>query len=179
MNVILIGYRCTGKSTTGKILARVMSLPFVDTDRVIESTMGSDVASIVADLGWDGFRKIESQVLKQVLTSDSMVVATGGGVVLDKKNLVAMEESAGVLVWLRASTDTILRRMSGDTATPGLRPSLTGKSFEQEVVETLAFRDPLYQGAADLVVDTDRHGPAEAAAIIQRILDKRRVKNGR
>lgn len=177
MNVILIGYRCTGKSTTGEILARVMSLPFVDTDRVIESTMGSDVASIVADLGWEGFRKIESQVLKQVLTSDSMVIATGGGVVLDRKNLVAME-SAGTVVWLRASADTILRRMSGDTATPGLRPSLTGSSLEQEVVETLEYRAPLYQRAADLVVDTDLHDPAETAAEIQRILDKRRTDNG-
>lgn len=178
MNVILVGYRCTGKSSTGEILARVTSLPFVDTDRVIESTMGSNVASIVADLGWEEFRKIESQVLKQVLTSDSKVIATGGGVVLDKKNLAAMEESAGTVIWLRASADTILRRMSGDIATPGLRPSLTGNSLEQEVVETLAFRDPLYRGAADLVVNTDLHDPAETATIIQKTLDKKGVGYG-
>lgn len=177
MKVILVGYRCTGKTTTGEILARIMSLPFVDTDRVIEETMRSDVASIVAKLGWDGFRKIESQVLKQVLISDSMVISTGGGVVLDIKNLIAME-SAGTVVWLRASADTILRRISGDTATPGLRPSLTGKSLEQEVVETLAVREPLYQAAADLVVDTDQHDPAETAATIQRILDKRSIDYG-
>ena len=177
MNVILIGYRCTGKSTIGLILSRIMSLPFVDTDCVIENTMGSDVASIVADIGWDGFRKIESQVLKQVLVSDSMVIATGGGVVLDRKNVVAME-SAGTVVWLRASADTILRRMSEDTSTPGLRPSLTGNSLEKEVIETLTFRNPFYHAAADLVVDTDLYSPAEIAATIPKRLDKRRVENG-
>jgi shikimate kinase len=178
MKVIVIGYRCTGKSTTGEILSRTMAVPFVDTDRLIESTMHSDVSSIVADLGWEGFRKIESQVLKQVLaSSDSMVVATGGGVVLDRKNLAVME-SAGMVVWLKSSADTILRRMSEDAATPGLRPSLTGSSLEQEVIETLTFREPLYQRAADLILYTDSHGPDETATIIIKMLEKRRIDNG-
>ena len=173
MNVILIGYRCTGKSTTGKALARIMETPFVDTDRIIEQTMGSTVAAIVADQGWDRFRKIESQVLKGVLMAESMVIATGGGIILDNKNVLAMG-SAGTVVWLRASCDTILRRMSQDAATPGLRPSLTDKSLEIEVMETLALRTPLYRGAAHMVIDTDLAEPTEIAITI-----KRRLDNGR
>lgn len=173
MNVILIGYRCTGKSTTGKELARIMDIPFVDTDRIIERTMGSTVTTIVADHGWDRFRKIESQVLKGVLTAEPMVIATGGGIILDSRNVLAMG-SAGTVVWLRASSDTILRRMSQDAATPELRPSLTDKSLEVEVVETLALRAPLYRSAAHMVIDTDLVDSTEIAATI-----KRRIDNGR
>ncbi len=173
MNIILIGYRCTGKSTTGEALARTMEIPFVDTDRLIEQTMGSTIAAIVADHGWERFRKIESQVLKGVLTAESMVIATGGGIVLDSENVRAMG-AAGTVVWLRASSETILRRMSQDDATPGLRPSLTDNALETEVAETLAFRTPLYKGASHMEIDTDLAEPGEIAATI-----KRRLENGR
>ncbi len=173
MNVILIGYRCTGKSTTGKVLARIMDLPFVDTDRLIEQTMGSTIAAMVADHGWEGFRKIESQVFKGVLTAESKVIATGGGIILDPENVAAMQ-SAGTVVWLTASPDVIIQRMSQDAGTPDLRPSLTDRPLEHEVMETLDARTPLYQGAAHMVVDTGLHGPAEIAATI-----KRRLDNGR
>ncbi|ACN15349.1 AroL [Desulforapulum autotrophicum HRM2] len=173
MNVILIGYRCTGKSTTGKELARIMEIPFVDTDHIIEQTMRSTVAAIVADHGWARFRKIESQVLKGVLAAESMVIATGGGIILDNNNVLAMG-SAGTVVWLRASSDTILRRMSQDVATPELRPSLTDKSLEVEIIETLEFRTPLYRSAADMVIDTDLADSAEIAATIKRKLDNGR-----
>lgn len=167
MNVILIGYRCTGKSETGKILADLLGLPFMDTDELIEKTMKRSVADIVKSMGWEYFRKIESQILQGLLKTDDLVIATGGGIVLDEKNILAMKE-AGTVVWLTAKTDTILYRMSNDSKTSGLRPALTDQALEDEVKETLAERAPLYKKAAHMEIDTSNQDAAQVAAIIQR-----------
>ena len=167
MNVILIGYRCTGKSETGRILAGSLGFPFVDTDDLIEKTMKGSVADIVETKGWESFRKIESQILKGLLKTDGLVIATGGGIVLDEKNILAMK-AAGTVVWLTASMETILERMSKDSKTAGLRPALTDRRIEDEVKQTLAMRTPLYQKAAHMEIDTSTQDAAGVAAIIQR-----------
>jgi shikimate kinase len=169
MNVILIGYRCTGKSETGRILADLLGLPFMDTDDLIEKTMKGSVADIVENKGWESFRKVESQILKGLLKVDGLVIATGGGVVLDEGNIRAMKD-AGTVVWLTADSDTILKRMSNDSKTAGLRPALTDRSIEDEVKETLAMREPLYQKAAHMEIDTSTQDAAGVAALIQRNL---------
>lgn len=167
MNVILIGYRCTGKSETGKILADLLGLPFMDTDALIEKTMKRSITEIVENMGWGYFRKIESQILNGLLKTDDLVIATGGGIVLDEKNILAMK-AVGTVVWLTANTDTILNRMSTDSNTPGLRPALTDQGIEEEVKETLAMRTPLYKKAAHMEIDTSNQDAAQVAAIIQR-----------
>ncbi len=167
MNVILIGYRCTGKSETGRILADLLGLQFMDTDDLIEKTMKGSVADIVESKGWERFRKVESQILKGLLKIDGLVIATGGGVVLDQGNILAMK-NAGTVVWLTASMDTILERMSNDSKTAGLRPALTDRSIEDEVKDTLAMRAPLYKKAAHMEIDTSNLDAAGVAATIQR-----------
>jgi len=173
MNVILIGYRCTGKSLTGKILADMMENAFMDTDDIIEKTMKASVSSIVSTKGWEMFRKIETQVLKGVLKADDMVIATGGGIILHEKNISAIRD-AGTVVWLRASADIILKRMSQDEKSASLRPSLTDKAIEDEIVSTLTMRTPLYKKAAHMEIDTSDMSAFEAAGII-----KRRIDHGR
>ncbi|MCP4115188.1 MAG: shikimate kinase [Desulfobacteraceae bacterium] len=167
--MILIGYRCTGKSETGRILADSLSLPFVDTDDLIEKTMKGSVADIVESKGWESFRKIESQILKGLLKTDGLVIATGGGIVLDEKNILAMK-AGGTVVWLTAKIDTILDRMSKDPNTAGLRPALTSHCLEDEVKETMAMRKPLYEKAAHMEIDTSNQDAAQVAAIIKRKL---------
>jgi len=100
MNVILIGYRCSGKTSVGKILAQKMGLSFVDTDELLVEKHGRSVSEIVRNDGWDGFRGLEQAVIQEVCAQDSTVIATGGGAVLDPANVSAMQHS-GPVVWLK------------------------------------------------------------------------------
>lgn len=165
MNVFLIGYRCTGKTTVGKTLARRLGCSFVDTDRMIVTTTGTDIAGIVDEKGWAYFRDMERRVMQAVAVVDRQVVATGGGVILDQRNVSAMQRS-GKIVWLRASEKTITGRILADDTTAGNRPSLTGQGLIQEITEVLSKRRPLYERAMDVAIDTDT---ASIAVICDRI----------
>ena len=166
MNLFLIGYRCTGKSSVGKALAQRLNWPFVDTDRMIVDTAGAGITAIVANKGWAYFRDTEVKAVQTVCAADRQVVATGGGVVLDERNVSAMQAS-GKVVWLRADMQTIADRMLADDATAGNRPPLTGQGLIQEISTVLSERKPLYEAAADAAIDTDQQ---KIAAICDRIL---------
>ena len=166
MNLFLIGYRCTGKTSVGEVLAQQIGWHFVDTDRMVVDAAGVSIDRMVADHGWLFFREQERQALVSVATGDRQVVATGGGVILDKRNVSTMKRS-GRIVWLTASETTILARMRGDSATAESRPSLTRQGLTAEITTVLAERRPLYEKAADHVVATDRR---TVAVICERIL---------
>lgn len=168
MNLFLIGYRCTGKTTVGKALARRLGWPFVDTDRMIAATVGTSIARMVDEKGWAYFREQERQTLKALSVDDRQVVATGGGVILDNRNVSAMRKS-GTVVLLTASRKTIAARMLADDATEGSRPSLTGQGLVREVTSVLVERLPLYEKAADFAIDTNRE---KIEAICDRIIEK-------
>lgn len=159
-NVYLIGYRCTGKTTVGRLLAEALGRPFLDSDAEVVRTAGMSIADMVAAHGWTRFRALERETLLRLSRLCDHVVATGGGVILDPANVAAMRAS-GRVFWLRAAPETILARMGADAATAGQRPSLTGRSdpepqgLEAEIRDTLAARLPLYEAAAHYVVDTD------------------------
>ena len=153
-NLFLIGYRCTGKSSVGKMLAGILGRPFIDTDSLLVSESGSSIKEIVADQGWEGFRKIEHDILKQVCLTDRQVVATGGGIVLNDANVIRMKKT-GMLIWLKAAPGTIEKRMMGDQNTEDFRPSLTSKDTLVEIEETLAERESLYTRAMNFHVETD------------------------
>ena len=155
MNIFLIGYRCTGKTTVGKALAERLRRSFVDTDRMIEEISGLTIAQMVEHHGWPFFREREHGALAAACTDTDQVVATGGGIILDARNVLAMK-NAGRVVWLTASEKIIQERMLGDAATAGSRPSLTGQGLLEEIESVLAERKPLYEEASDLVIDTDR-----------------------
>lgn len=151
MNIVLIGYRGTGKSTVGKVLAARLGRAVVSTDAEIVRRAGQTVPEIVAQHGWDYFRDLESTVCQDFAVQDGLVIDTGGGAVLRPHNVECLKKT-GILFWLTASVSTIASRIGRDTQ----RPSLTGaKSFIEEIEEVLVVRTPKYQAAATHVVPTD------------------------
>jgi shikimate kinase len=160
VNIYLIGYRCTGKTTVGRWLADRLGWGFVDSDEEIVRTHGMTIQHVVRAQGWEAFREKERQALARIARLDSHVVATGGGAVLDPGNVRRMKDT-GTIYWLKATPGVIRRRMSGDGATGTLRPSLTSRGTDDEVEPVLAQRTPLYRAAADVDVDTDGRSPEE------------------
>jgi shikimate kinase len=154
MNVYLVGYRCCGKSSLGAHLAGRLGWSFADTDRLVSEQAGQSIADMVKRHGWDHFRQMERDILNVVASKQRQVVATGGGIVLDAANVKCMQ-ATGVVVWLRASPDTIRQRMTEDRLTANQRPALTGGQADSEIVEVLNRRTPLYRAAGDFVIDTD------------------------
>jgi shikimate kinase len=164
-NLFLIGYRCTGKSSVGRLLAATLGRSLVDTDSLVVSENRMSIREIVNKRGWEAFRRLEHTVLQQVCTIERQVVATGGGVVLDADNVKLMKAS-GRVIWLRASPDTIKTRMMQDRASVTLRPALTSTDSISEIEETLAERAPLYKHAMDSAVDTDDRQVDEICDVI-------------
>jgi shikimate kinase len=159
MNVVLIGYRGTGKSTVAKVLAARLGRTVVSTDAEIVKRAQRSVPEIVAEQGWEHFRDLESQICREVAARDQLVIDTGGGAILRPANVDALKKT-GRLFWLRASVDTIASRIGCDTQ----RPSLTGtKSFIEEIDEVLRERTPKYQAAADHVIETDQRSIVQIA----------------
>ena len=164
-NLFIVGYRCTGKSSVGQALATKLGWPFIDTDSLVVSESGLSIKEVVDTCGWQAFRRLEHTALRQVCAMGRQVVATGGGIVLDAGNVELMKES-GRIIWLRASPATIKTRMVQDQDSVAFRPALTSKDRLTEIEETLAKREPLYQGAMDFAVDADYHGVDEICDVI-------------
>ena len=167
MNLILIGYRGTGKSAVGKILAERLQMPLVNLDDRIIAKAGMRIPEIVEKFGWDRFRDLESQVVVAVAKEDNHVLDCGGGVILREKN-TALLKQAGPVFWLTASIPAIVSRIQTDTE----RPSLTGKSFTEEVADVLREREPKYRAAADHRVDTEGKSVEQVAEEIIRLFEK-------
>jgi shikimate kinase len=166
MSIFLVGYRCTGKTTVAKVLSNKLGLKFVDTDQMITTEVGLDIAEFVARRGWGAFREKEKEVISKLSQLDGQVVATGGGVVTVPENLTTMRYN-GTVVWLQASPETIRRRMQADHSTATNRPSLTGQGSLEEIREVLVERDRLYERAAHHFIDTDE---LSVAQIVEKIL---------
>lgn len=162
MDIILIGFRCSGKTTIGKIIAKKLAMEFMDTDDVIEHRTGMTIEALVKKEGWKYFREIEKKIVVELSQQDSMVVATGGGIPLDRNNVKKLKTS-GWVVWLKARPSVIKQRMRQQLKSGLPRPSLTGRDPVEEVDEILAERSALYQKIADFVVETDTKSPREEA----------------
>ena len=167
--IILIGYRCTGKTAIGKKLAVRLGLPFIDTDALVEEENGLTIREMVAEKGWECFREKEREAIRSLAGRCQSVVATGGGVVLDERN-AAFLKNAGVIIWLAAGEDTICRRMRRDAATLAQRPPLSSGDLQTEIAATLAERTPFYRRLADFTVVTDAAGLEECAQRIEEFL---------
>jgi shikimate kinase len=159
MNLVIIGYRGTGKSTIGKLLSAELGMPLVSLDAEIVKRAGVSIPEIVARHSWEHFRDKESEVVADFAGRDGLILDTGGGVVTRPANVQLLRKT-GMVFLLVSEISDIVRRIGGDTQ----RPSLTGaKSFTEEVAEVLAVREPLYRAAADHTVDTSRLSPEAAA----------------
>ena len=151
MNIVLVGYRGTGKSTVGRLLAARLGRELVSTDAEIVKRAKRPIPEIVAQEGWEYFRNLESEICRELAGRDRLVIDTGGGAILRTQNVEALKKN-GAVFWLTASVETITKRIGGGNQ----RPSLTGtKSFVDEIQEVLRERTPKYQAAADHIIATD------------------------
>lgn len=153
MKLALVGLPGSGKSTVGRLLARRLDLPFIDTDQEIERRLGCTIRAFFAQEGEESFRTLEQQVLDELTGpgSASGVFSTGGGIVLRPSNRAVLRERCRV-VYLRSSAEDLYRRLRHDTT----RPLLQVADPLGRLRELHAARDPLYQETAHFSVDTGR-----------------------
>ena len=144
-NVYLIGPMGSGKTTIGQRLAETLGLEFLDNDHELEEHTGASV-SLIFDLeGEEGFRKRETAMLKKLTARKNVLIATGGGTVLKKKNRDLLRES-GLVVYLRTSVNQQIMRLSRDKT----RPLLQSDNREEKLADLAKERNPLYQELADV-----------------------------
>ena len=170
MNIVLIGYRGTGKSTVAAALAARLGYHWHDADQVLEARAGCSIATIFAEQGEQAFRDLESATIADLVKEERIVLATGGGAILREENRQRLR-ACGKIVWLTARVETILTRVAGDQATAGRRPNLTTQGGEAEVRQLLQQREPWYRALADAIVATDDRAPEEIVdEIIERLI---------
>jgi shikimate kinase len=165
MNIVLIGYRCSGKTAVGQVLANKLKKRFVDIDTVIEESSGSSIETMVSGSGWRYFREIEKKVIQAVTANNNQVIATGGGAVLDAENLKCLRKNSW-LVWLDGAPEVLAQRMAEDRARGKVRPSLTGGDAIAETAAIMADRRPYYERAGDFKIDTGALSIREIVALI-------------
>lgn len=153
MNIVLIGYRGSGKSTVGGRLAAHLGMRFVDIDHLIEERHGARISDMVKSHGWDHFRAIEKRVIKEISRLDHLIIAPGGGAVLDVNNIMALRRR-GIMIWLKASPEVLIKRIDNDPHTIHQRPPLTQKESFEEIEEVLTYRGPFYEWASEIQIDT-------------------------
>ena len=170
-NIILIGYRATGKTTVAQTLAPKLNMTWVDLDQVITEQEELEVSQIVAKNGWDYFRGLEKKLLAKYSQKPGTILATGGGAILHQDIWPSVHQG-NLIIWLKASTEVICQRLKQDEVSNSQRPSLTGQDICQEVNEVLAIRTPLYQEGSDLQIDSNQ----PLAIICQEIIDH--IKSG-
>ena len=171
MNIVLIGYRCSGKSTVGSLIASRMGRNFLDTDDLIAEDATCPIDQIIQRKGWHYFRGIEKQIIERVTRKTHAVIATGGGVVVDEENIKRLK-STGWVVWLKGKPEVLRERMAKEQGSGRVRPSLTGADPLEEIREVLSVRKPFYERAGDLVVDTSTLSIRDAADLIIENLPK-------
>lgn len=147
--VALIGFMATGKSTIGSLLARELEYDFVDTDALVEAELGMKITDIFAQLGEDAFRDAEHEALKKALTMENIVLSTGGGIILFKRNRKLLAEKAFV-VSLSAQPETIYCRIKGDDT----RPLLKSENPLVRIRQLLAERQEYYD-VCDFKISTE------------------------
>jgi shikimate kinase len=168
MNIVLIGYRGTGKSEVGQRLAKRLGMCLVVLDAEIVKDAGMSIPEIVEKDGWPKFRDLETAQARKLANLDGLVIDTGGGVIERPENIGILRENSRIF-WLKASVATIVSRIQGDTQ----RPALTsGKTFTEEVAEVLERRAPKYKSAAHHEIDTDEINPDQVAEAIIDLWEK-------
>jgi shikimate kinase len=160
LNIVMLGYRGTGKSVIAKILSKELRRKLYRIDNLIVQAAGKPIPVFVEQEGWPSFRKLESKIVVQVAgDAKNSIIDCGGGVVLDDKNMGNLKKE-GKCVLLTASLSTIIQRIKKDPNRPALEKGL---SFEEEQKKILADRHGKYQSYADFICDTTTRKPGEIA----------------
>ncbi len=164
-SIVLIGFMGTGKTTVGKALAKRLGKDFVELDRLIEQRAGKPIPRIFDESGETGFRELEITVARETAGRLNSVIACGGGIVLNQINIDRLRQE-GVIVYLTASPEVILKRVSGDAAE---RPLLRVADPAQTITELLKFRQPFYERAAEITVNTSK---MDIAGVVGQIVSR-------
>ncbi|MBN2515646.1 MAG: shikimate kinase [Deltaproteobacteria bacterium] len=152
-NIVLLGYRCTGKSSAGMKIAERLRMRFFDTDHLIVEQSRMSIGELVNEGGWSLFRRKEKNVIRKLASTVGSVIATGGGAFEDPENREHLKRN-GLFIWLHADAKTVIRRMESDQKSAHQRPSLSADDVYTEVVTTMGKREPEYRRIADFTIDT-------------------------
>ena len=153
-HIYLSGYRGTGKSSVGRILAQRLDRPFVDLDDEVEQRAGRSIREIFDGGGEEAFRDLETRCLTEVAQEDvASVISLGGGAILRDQNREQIR-ATGICIWLDADAQTLAERINADQSTGQRRPALTKLSHLEEIQSMLSVRKPLYQSTSDHRIDT-------------------------
>ncbi len=164
-NIALIGFMGTGKTAVGKALAEKLGRSFVELDLLIEQRAGKSIPDIFQEDGEAAFRELEIELTGEISRDKNLVIAGGGGIVLNKINIDRLRENARI-VYLTASPSVILKRVANEE---GQRPLLEVDNPTLAIGEMLAFRKPFYERAADITIDTSK---LDINAVTEQIIDK-------
>ena len=166
-NIILIGPMGSGKTSTGRMLAKEMGYAFADTDEEVTKRTGVSIAYIFDVEGEEGFRKRECLALKECLNDNNTILSTGGGIVLSKENRDLLQDR-GKVVYLQTSIRSQVKR----TASTNNRPLLQNNDPEETLEKLMLTRAPLYEEIADITIMTDNESLQEMSKEIQRAINE-------
>jgi shikimate kinase len=161
-NIYLIGLMGAGKTTIGRQLAKVLEMPFYDSDKAIEEKTGVDISTIFEFEGEKGFRIREQKMIQQLSTLKGIVLATGGGVILKEENRETLKKN-GFVVYLQCSVERILQRTRRDKQ----RPLLQTENPKERIKQLLEQRETLYLSCSDYKIDT---GKIQSKEAVKRII---------
>ncbi|MBL7054960.1 shikimate kinase [Candidatus Woesearchaeota archaeon] len=166
MNIVLIGYRGTGKTAVGKLLAKKLNRKLVSTDKMVVSKANASIDEIVKKYSWAKFRNLESEAIKNIKDQDGCIIDTGGGIILKGQNIAALKKNS-ITFLLKADPKVIASRIKNSKQ----RPSLTYRSFIEEIKEISEQRKEKYNKAADFVIGTSNLNVEEVCNKIIKKLD--------
>ena len=161
--LVLVGFRGAGKTTLGRMVADRSSVPFVDTDWVVEELAEASIHEIFTKRGEGAFRELEREVVTTLEPLRPVVIAAGGGTVMDPDCRASLER-LGTVIWLEAPASTLAARID-----ESIRPSLTGRPIAEEVAEVLAARESTYEAMSSHRVSTADRTPEEVCDELQRL----------
>lgn len=167
MNIVLCGFMGCGKTTVGKVLAQLLDFSFVDMDAYIEEKAGLRVSDIFAREGEPAFRRMETEACRELSRESGLVIATGGGALMQPANRQALE-AGGVIVLLEVRPEVVAERLKDDRSRPLLDGCGTAAEKEKRIRELMEKRLPTYRQAASLAVDGNRP-PRQVAAEIRSV----------
>jgi len=164
MKIVLIGMMGSGKSTIGKRLASMIDANFLDMDEMIEQREGKAITKIFEERGEAYFRALEHLVAKELEHKSNVVIATGGGVVINKDTMAALQHNSQI-VYLHIPITSIVNRLKGDRT----RPLLQNTALEEKLTQVFAERKDLYASYADLVLNVD---DKSIESLVRELVDK-------
>ncbi len=168
-NIILIGYMGSGKSTVGRKAAKAVEYNFLDTDTLIENEEGMTISRLFEEKGEAYFRERETETIRRLIEEPKgNIIATGGGLPMKEGNAELLKK-LGTVIYLKAETDTLVTRLSGNDAN---RPLLQNGDLREKIETMLAIRGPVYEACADVILQTDNMSFYEIICNIERLLAK-------